>query len=391
MKRLCVAMVCMLLCGLVTGCAADIPAASTPPPTTTTVPSPTTTTTVVTAKTDENGVLYENSHYTGKQDSQFELPLQGATGYASYPLPLYASPLVEETPVATLQPGEGFTVLQEEGDWWRIAYGEREGYVLYATCYLNIADVVPSIVLDNTNATASVFVSSGVALPTITGEQLYNATYQNDRFGDVRQVMAANYGMVKKIYAAQQAALAEGYTLVINETFRPWDVQQKVAAQLATLRQQNEAVRAGIDAAPWGIGWFIASRMSTHQMGVAMDVSLAKVTTVTWRICGGYRYPQVTGYTPCRMPTAIHELSSAAVALNKPVSSYSATAWKAVAPADTMTEDALRLQRYCTEAGMSPLASEWWHFNDLETKAVVGNRYTADVFYVDSCYSKIPE
>ena len=30
------------------------------------------------------------------------------------------------------------------------------------------------------------------------------------------------------------------------------------------------------------------------------------------------------------------------------------------------SEPARGLQRYCTGAGLTPLASEWWHFNDLE-------------------------
>ena len=91
------------------------------------------------------------------------------------------------------------------------------------------------------------------------------------------------------------------------------------------------------------------------------------------------------------MPTPIHELSAAAVSMKKPVNSASATAWIDVEPADTMTEDALRLKRYCTQAGLSPLASEWWHFNDLEAKKAIGSNYTTDVFYIHTCRSRIPE
>lgn len=38
-----------------------------------------------------------------------------------------------------------------------------------------------------------------------------------------------------------------------------------------------------------------------------------------------------------------------------------------------MTEGAKLLQKYCTSAGLSPLCSEWWHFNSLNAKANTGN------------------
>ena len=37
-----------------------------------------------------------------------------------------------------------------------------------------------------------------------------------------------------------------------------------------------------------------------------------------------------------------------------------------------------------------PLSSEWWHFNDLPTKEAVGERYTTDPFYLDTCLSELP-
>ncbi len=357
----------------------------------TTATKMTATTTQSTIEIDDLGIRHENVHYSGKTDIQFELPLCGATGYASYPLSLYESASKDSVSITTLQPGDGFTILEENGSWWRIAYGEYEGYVEYVTCYLNIADVVPSIVIKNTNSTESLFVSSGQTIPSITGEQLYNSLCENARFGDVRHVIAANYCMVKKIYNAQQQALTDGYTLVLYETFRPLDVQRSVSTQLAELRKENSTVRVGIDASPWGIAWFIANNISTHQLGAAMDVSLAKISTITWRKCGEYLYRQITGYELCQMPTDMHELSVAAVSMEQPVNSSSPTAWKNIKPAPSMTDAALRLRDYCTNAGLSPLASEWWHFNDLETKVAIGNMFVSDVFYINSCYSKIPQ
>lgn len=370
-----------------TGGQPDSPVSSASSSATTSATSPTSTPTRATV----DGVTYVGDAEAGITATDFELPLRGATGYISVDTPLYSDPS-RTTPTFTLAPGEPFTVLaQPSAATWHIRLsGGTEGYVENTTCYLNIADVIPSIVLDNTNSYSSVFLSSGKELPAITGEQLYDAKEYNPRLGQDAFLVACNWQMVQRIYAAQQLALAAGYTLVINEAFRPSDVQQKVAATLKALSNADPEVKAGIDTAPWNISWFIASRPSTHQMGCAIDTSLAKVTEVTYRLCGQYRYRVVTGYTPCVMPTPIHELSAAAVSLSKPVNSYDPTAWKSIAPAVSMTEDALKLKEFCTAAGLSPLASEWWHFNDLSTKAVVGDRFTTDPFHLDTCLSEIP-
>ena len=362
-------------CGKAPVTTTDTPVATDVTTTTTITAAPTTTTT---RAPEDEGLV-------------FELPLRGATGFISVATALY-SDSARTARVATLTAGDAFTILEaKEGATWHIrTEAGVEGYVENTTCYLNIADVVPSVVLDNTNSYASAFLSSGKALPNITGEQLYDAKEYNPRLDREEFLVACNWQTVQKIYVAQQAALAAGYTLVINEAFRPNDVQQTIATTLKALYDADPEVKAGIDTYPWNISWFIASRPSTHQMGCAIDTSLARVDTTEIRTCGGYRYTAVTAYTPCAMPTPIHELSAAAVSLAKPVNSYSLTAWREIAPAKTMTADALLLKAFCTEAGLSPLASEWWHFNDLPTKEAVGERYTTDPFYLDTCLSELP-
>ena len=388
MKRL-----LLLTAALAVLCAAcgeptDTPAGA--KPASTIVAEATTSTTTTTTTTTPTSTLppVETDVY---DDVMFELPLRGATGYASVGTPLYSD--ADRTALAaTLTAGTAFTVLgQISADTWHVRTADgTAGYVENTTCYLNIADVIPSVVLDNTNSYSSAFYSSGKELPDITGRQLYDAKEYNPRLDREEFLVACNWQTVQRIYTAQQLALAQGYTLVINEAFRPMDVQLNIAAVLKSLYDTDAEVKAGIDTAPWNISWFIANRPSTHQMGCAIDTSLARVTATETRRCGEYTYQVVTDYTLCAMPTPIHELSAAAVSLAKPVNSYSTTAWQSIAPAKSMTEDALKLKEFCTGAGLSPLASEWWHFNDLTTKNAVGERYTTDPFYLDTCLSVIP-
>ena len=102
-----------------------------------------------------------------------------------------------------------------------------------------------------------------------------------------------------------------------------------------------------------------------------MDVSLAKVTRAHMGKIGGYEVVRVDEYEEYKMPTAIHELSMAAATYTRPVAIFSTTAWRyaEMTPAMAANEPAKALQRYCTQAKLTPLASEWWHFNDLDARS----------------------
>lgn len=58
---------------------------------------------------------------------------------------------------------------------------------------------------------------------------------------------------------------------------------------------------------------------------------------------------------------------------------------------DNINSEAMLLQQYCTNAGLTPLASEWWHFNDLT--CADGSDVTQSVgrFFIQENYSKIPD
>lgn len=323
-------------------------------------------------------------------EGPLELPVQGATGYAVTGISLYAEASAESTALADLPAGTPFTILEEFGAWWRVEAAAGEGWVRHDFCLINLPDVIPSLVCRDTNSEASLFRASGYEIPGVTGQELYDARSYNARFGQEMANMAVLYATAKKLAAVQHAALAEGYTLVLYEGFRPYQTQTAVAQALQALAAENETVRAGIDTEPWSIGWFIAGGVSNHQQGYAVDVSLARVTGTADETCGPYAYTRVTRYEELAMPTAMHELSAAAASLAEPVASRDPDAWRQAAPAPAMTEGALLLQSYCTAAGLTPLASEWWHFNDLDRLAVVDNSWRGE-FALTENVSRAPE
>ncbi len=324
----------------------------------------------------------EPARYSG----ELELPVNGASGYAAVSLYLREEPDASASAAAVLEAGAGFTILEESGEWWRVRAGETEGWVEHADCLINLPDVIPSIVYNVTNSYSSLFRSSGRELPGVTGQMLYESRSYNERLGREEFTVAVQYRMAKKICAAQQSALADGYTLILYEGFRPYSVQLQVSDSLSALMEEVPEVRAGVETEQWSINWFIATGVSNHQQGYAIDVSLGRVGELTENVCGNYLYDTVSSYEELAMPTAMHELSIAAASMARPVASKSPTEWRKAAPAASMNEAAFALQDYCVSAGLTPLASEWWHFNDLDCLSAVDDSWTGD-FVLSGNYS----
>ena len=308
-------------------------------------------------------------------DSHFDLPLNGAGGYIA-------------ADIQVIKAGTPCTVLGENGNYLAVKVNEKEFSVPQSYVLVNLPDLMPGIIYRNSNSEAALYMSSGYELDGVTGRKLYQAKFYNERLGRNEYAMPVMYGMAKKIAAAQRAALKDGYTLVIYETYRPYDTQMRVRDALAEAMKLYPEVNAGINDGIWNSGWFIAQSLSNHQRGCAMDVSLGKVLKSERVLINGCKYTKVLSYKLCSMPTQMHELSAAACTFQYGADSKSKTAWKNVPLSSSFTEDAKRLQKYCTDAGMTPLSSEWWHFNDLDAQSV---SVCMGRFYLEAPVSKIWE
>lgn len=333
---------------------------------------------------DDGGTLREGIFVP----DDFELPLEGSTGFVGAAvLPLYKEADASSEELRRLAAGDMFYIRQESGAYWQVCLLDGTvGWVQSDFCMINLPDVLPSIVYENPNAVASVFVTCGETIDGITGQKLYDGLFYNQRLGRDEFVMPVNYRMAKKVGKAQKNALQAGDCLKLIETFRPYDVQMQVRDAVYAKARAEKDIMAQLNQGAWNIGWFIATSLSNHQRGVAMDTTLLHVTEQSEHHIAGCPFLQVAG-EEYEMPSAMHELSSAAACFTRPVSSNSDTAWKKAAAATSMTDGARRLQEYCTSAGMTPLASEWWHFNDLEAQNIVRTTSGNGKFLLDGCVS----
>lgn len=322
---------------------------------------------------------------------QFELPVQGATGYASIELNIRKEANSSSNLVKKLSPGTGFEIIGENGNWLKIEANGITGWANKKYVMINLPDIIPSIIYDDTNSYSSLFKSSEIDIPNVTGKQLYNNKAYNKRLSKEEYMMPVIYEMAIKIMKAQELALKEGYSLKIYETYRPYEAQKTVSTNLRELMNSNKTVYNGINGGGWNEGWFIAQVLSNHQRGIAMDVSLVKINDYEVGKTGEYKYMVITDYTEEQMPTQMHELSNKAISMSYAVDSNSKTAWDKVPVAKNMTDGAIRLRDYCVAAGLTPLCSEWWHFNDLDARENIGSNYSTGRYYITECYSAIPE
>ena len=283
------------------------------------------------------------------------------------------------------------------------------GWVDKDRIFVNLADLEPSIAYNLTNSSGSIFHAvDGREIPDVTGKQFYQAEkpYSN-RLGRNEYVVPCMFSLAERLAAVQKAAMSNGDTLVIYETYRPAAVQSAVCKSFGQLWDSDAAVSADMAK---GIrmgyarnqGWFIATGTSNHQAGLAVDMSLAKGDPAALHeyTLGGTVYRKYDAWTEYEMPTQMHELSSAAIRYKAPVSSWSMPAslenWTDQFAA---SEGAKKLQRYCTDAGLIPLASEWWHYNDpAVAKVMAKGSYagktainTLGNYNIDRAYSVTPE
>jgi D-alanyl-D-alanine dipeptidase len=321
----------------------------------------------------------------------FEMPINGATGFTSKDLNLREGPSPESAVLVIIEAGSPLTIIEEVEDWWKVEVNNQIGYVYHRYCMINLQDVIPSIIYDNTNSYQSLLRVSEYAIPNITGKKLYNTYLFNKRYQEQQFIVPVLYATAKKIDLIQKAALKDGNTLIIYEAFRPLETQLMMVDNLLDLIQSEPVVKERLTSSGWSLDWFVNTGISNHQLGIAIDVSLGKVENIQTKYIADFQYDDVIDYTEYEMPTKIHDLSLGALTFKQPVLSRSKTEWKNATLSESMNEHSKLLQLYCTDSGFTPLASEWWHFNDLDNYDLMKSIKADGTYYINSLNSKTPK
>lgn len=284
----------------------------------------------------------------------FENDINGSTGWSTINLSMHSNPDSVSSVITTVIPGKAFLILNENGKYWKVEYDGKVGYIDSNYCLINMPDLIPSIVYNISNASSSIYRSSGYDLPDVTGNKLYSmGKIMNNKIGREEFLCPVLYSTAKMIDLAQQSALNDGYSLMIYDSYRPRSVSSFISQKLNVLYENNNVVRNNIDYSTglsgtqyyWGQSWFLAQTLSSHNTGAAIDVTLYDLNINKEVV----------------MPSAMHELSTNAIkyysgSVEKTPSNYSVGMLNNIY--------AQKLENYLVDAGMTTLASEWWHFQD---------------------------
>ena len=101
------------------------------------------------AALDDDAVLREEIRIP----QNFELPLEGSTGFAGAAvMQLYEKPDETSAVLRRLAAGDMFYIRQESGSYWQVCLLDGTvGWLENELCMINLPDVLPSIVYENPN------------------------------------------------------------------------------------------------------------------------------------------------------------------------------------------------------------------------------------------------
>lgn len=231
---------------------------------------------------------------------------------------------------------------------------------------VNMPDLSDDIVYDVTYSYDTQLRMHGLSVPNVTGERLdgyAEGVEPNYRWRDDRFIVPVHWSAAWRLQDASDAALEDGYRLVVYDAYRPYRASEQLASAVADF-VAAEGMTFGNQ---WSSGWFVASGVSSHNTGCALDVFLipsecdyvAEVDGeeiayaddgIQW-----YSSPEWS-WQRADYPTNIDECSEWSTYSDAPGSDEPSEKVAA-------SEYAMKLHEVMVAAGFSQLESEWWHYD----------------------------
>ena len=205
---------------------------------------------------------------------------------------------------------------------------------------INLCDVMQKeVIYSIVNAKQAIYTIHGHSIHKVTGKKLYpNMTLNNKPF------VPLMYKTAKKLFEAENDFLKQGLTIKIYDAYRPYAITKYLYKILLNLVDDYQDYLTGeVNKHKYDQTDFLAAKTSTHNYGIALDMTLADLKT----------------NKELEMQTSIHDLSI-----------YSVT--------DYNNDNANMLAKIMKKNGFHPLESEWWHFQDNDNKVDYMNFYITD-------------
>ena len=208
-------------------------------------------------------------------------------------------------------------------------------YIAINLCEVMQKEVIYSIV----NADKAIYHIHGNEIPKVTGKKLYpNDTLNGNLF------VPLMFNSASKLFKAEEEFLKRGLTIKIYDAFRPYAVTRYLYNILLDLTDKYyDFLNGEVSGHKYDQTDFLAAKTSTHNYCIALDMTLVNLETGK----------------ELEMQTSMHDLSI-----------YSVT--------DYNNDNANMFAKVMSECGFFPLESEWWHFQDNDSKVDFLNFYITD-------------
>lgn len=274
--------------------------------------------------------------YSAELNVSTGVSAQFATVWPLIDLDVYADAEMTNT-LGTAPAGKAYCVLAEVGGLFQVRFADGVGYVESNYCMINLPEYMGDLCSYNiTNSYSSIFKVHDYPIAAVTETVIQG--YENVEQENGHYLVPLLYPTAKKLVAAAENARANGYRLKIYEAYRPREATLSVYKLTESIVQQTVPMlnmtyfQLMTDNGRYALGNFLANGISNHNRGVALDLTL-----------------ETMDREEVDMQTSIHDLS-----------------WYSEVSANNSAANLLR--KIMTNAGLAPLKSEWWHFQDDEAK-----------------------
>ena len=240
---------------------------------------------------------------------------------------LYQSYSGTTTTGKTVPAGTQLTIKEFKNSRFKVTYNNINGYINAKDCMIDMITFDTRLDYQMPNASKPIYTiknNSGEIVTLIT-QKLYK-----------EKIAALMYDTALKLSDAENIAESKGYKIVVYDAYRPKSVTKKLYEEATKLVGSGNSNN-------YPIGNLLAQNVSTHNYGIAVDISLKNKSTGKL----------------LSMPTSMHFIDN---------------------NAGNMNDNSKKLQDIMAQAGMDILKGssgrilEWWHYqNNGSTNATEKN------------------
>ncbi len=283
-----------------------------------------------------NYIYLDNNGVAQDKIGNFSATLYGAIAWTNRNVNIRQNPIENSKLLGTIPTGAKLTILSSDNPttkYIKINYNGIIGYVYSDFLLINLPDVMPDIVYYIANADKSLYKVANTSIADVTGKNLYGFSKKyNAKIGKNTYYAPLLYPVAEQLQGAYNIAKRDGYNLKIYDTYRPNDVTKYVNSKFRSLYNSNNNVKKLVDydknGSYWGPGWFLANNVSTHNKGIALDLTLTDKNN-----------------NELKAQTTMHTLDTRSI----------------VKYNNSMAN---KLRSIMTSQGFETLESEWWHFQE---------------------------